>query len=107
MDVGNVVYLIFSASGFLVGAILLGNVFNKSFVAIANKLKTRGGLVIPAFVFAFVMAYFAAAIHLEAILGAFFGWVSFRGDGRAPRVARASNSNCRYTSANLLRHRWS
>lgn len=71
VDVGNVVYLIISASGFLVGAILLGNVFNKSFVAIANKLKTRGGLVIPAFVFAFVMAYFAAAIHLEAILGAF------------------------------------
>jgi Kef-type K+ transport system membrane component KefB len=71
VDVGNVVYLIFSASGFLVGAILLGNVFNKSFVAIANQLKTRGGLVIPAFVFAFVMAYFAAAIHLEAILGAF------------------------------------
>lgn len=71
VDVGNVVYLIFSASGFLLGAILLGSVFNKSFVAIADKLKTRGELVIPAFIFAFVMAYFAAAIQLEAILGAF------------------------------------
>jgi Kef-type K+ transport system membrane component KefB len=53
------------------GAIALGNFFNKSFVAIAEKLQTRGGLVIPAFIFAFMMAYFAAAIQLEAILGAF------------------------------------
>jgi len=71
VDVGNVVYLILSASSFLLGAILLGNVFNKSFVAIADKLQTRGELVIPAFTFAFVMAYFAATIQLEAILGAF------------------------------------
>jgi len=40
-------------------------------VAIVNQLKTRGELVIPAFIFAFVMAYLAAAIQLEAILGAF------------------------------------
>jgi Kef-type K+ transport system membrane component KefB len=71
VDVSKVVYLIISASGFLLGAIALGNFFNKSFVAIADKLKTRGELVIPAFIFAFLMAYLAAAIQLEAILGAF------------------------------------
>lgn len=71
IDVSNVIYLIISASGFLLGAIVLGNVFNKSFVAAVDLIKTRGGLVIPAFIFAFVMAYLAAAIHLEAILGAF------------------------------------
>lgn len=71
VDVGKVVYLIISASSFLVGAIVLGNVLSKSFVTIAQKLKTRGQLVIPAFTFAFVMAYFAAAIKLEAILGSF------------------------------------
>ncbi|BAZ53422.1 Na+/H+-exchanging protein [Nostoc sp. NIES-4103] len=71
VDVGKVIYLIISATGFLLGAIVLGNVFNKTFVAIADKLKTRGELVIPAFIFAFVMAYFAAVIQLEAILGAF------------------------------------
>ncbi len=71
VDVGKVIYLIISASSFLIGAIVLGNVFNKTFVAIANKLKTRGELVIPAFIFAFVMAYIAAVIQLEAILGAF------------------------------------
>jgi Kef-type K+ transport system membrane component KefB len=71
VDVSQVVYLIISASGFLLGAIALGNFFNKSFVAIADKLQTRGELLIPAFIFAFLMAYLAAAIHLEAILGAF------------------------------------
>ncbi|BAT56283.1 Na+/H+-exchanging protein [Nostoc sp. NIES-3756] len=71
VDVSKVIYLIISASGFLLGAIVLGNVFNKAFVAIADILKTRGGLVIPAFIFAFVMAYLAAIIQLEAILGAF------------------------------------
>ncbi|MDZ7959323.1 MAG: cation:proton antiporter [Aulosira sp. DedQUE10] len=71
VDVTKVIYLIISATTFLLGAILLGNFFNKSFVAIVNKLKTRGELVIPAFIFAFVMAYLAAVIQLEAILGAF------------------------------------
>ncbi|BDI14445.1 sodium:proton antiporter [Nostoc cf. commune SO-36] len=71
VDVSKVIYLIISATGFILGAILLGNVFNKSFVAIADQLKTRGELVIPAFIFAFVMAYFASIIQLEAILGAF------------------------------------
>jgi Kef-type K+ transport system membrane component KefB len=71
VDVNKVIYLIISATAFLLGAILLGNVFNKTFVAIVDQLKTRGELVIPAFIFAFVMAYLAAAIQLEAILGAF------------------------------------
>jgi Kef-type K+ transport system membrane component KefB len=71
VDVGNVIYLIISASAFLIGAIVFGNVFNKSFVAIADQLKTRGELVIPAFIFAIIMAYLASVIHLEAILGAF------------------------------------
>jgi Kef-type K+ transport system membrane component KefB len=71
VDLGKVLYLIVSASSFLLGAILLGRFFNNSFVTIADKLQTRGELVIPAFTFAFVMAYFAAAIQLEAILGAF------------------------------------
>ncbi|MEM7726536.1 MAG: cation:proton antiporter [Cyanobacteria bacterium P01_A01_bin.45] len=71
VDVTQVIILIVSASSFLLGAIALGNIFNNSFVGIVDKIKTRGELVIPAFIFAFVMAYLAAAIHLEAILGAF------------------------------------
>ena len=71
VDLLNVVYLIISASAFLLGAILLGKFFNQSFVAIADRLQTRGALVIPAFTFALLMAFLANIIHLEAILGAF------------------------------------
>lgn len=71
VDLLNVIYLIISASAFLLGSIFLGKFFNKSFVAIADKLQTRGALLIPAFTFALVMALLANVIHLEAILGAF------------------------------------
>lgn len=71
VDIANVVYLIVSATAFLIGSILLGGIFNKTFTAIVDKLKTRGNIVIPAFIFAFFMAFLGNAIHLEAILGAF------------------------------------
>ncbi|KZL50306.1 MULTISPECIES: cation:proton antiporter [Cyanophyceae] len=71
VDILNVIYLIVSATVFLIGAILLGKYFNQTFVAIANKLQTRGNLIIPALIFAFFMAFLGNAIHLEAILGAF------------------------------------
>ncbi len=71
VDVLNLVYLMISATVFLLGSIFLGKFFNKSFVAVAELLQTRGKLVIPALIFAFLMAFLANAIHLEAILGAF------------------------------------
>lgn len=67
----NIIYLILSASLFLIGAILLGNFLSQTFIALSKRLKTRGELVIPALTFAFILAYGAAAVHLEAILGAF------------------------------------
>ncbi|HEY9808330.1 MAG TPA: cation:proton antiporter [Halomicronema sp.] len=77
VDVNNVIYLIVSSTVFLGGAIVLGNVFNKSFVAISDSLKTRGELIIPALIFAFILAYIGAVIHLEAILGAFAAGLVF------------------------------
>jgi Kef-type K+ transport system membrane component KefB len=71
VDIANVAYLIISATVFLLGSILLGRFFNTAFVWISDQLKTRGNLIIPAFVFAFLMAFLGNAIHLEAILGAF------------------------------------
>jgi Kef-type K+ transport system membrane component KefB len=71
VDIANVTYLIISATVFLLGSILLGRFFNTAFVWISDQLKTRGNLIIPAFVFAFFMAFLGNAIHLEAILGAF------------------------------------
>jgi Kef-type K+ transport system membrane component KefB len=71
IDIANVLYLIVSATVFLVGSVLLGSFFNQSFVAVVQKLQTRGNIVIPALIFAFFMAFLANALHLEAILGAF------------------------------------
>lgn len=71
IDVVNVIYLIVSATAFLLGSILLGSFFNKTFTGIVETLKTRGNIVIPAFTFAYFMAFLGNAIHLEAILGAF------------------------------------
>lgn len=71
VDVANLVYLILSSSGFLAGAILLGKVFNTLFIKVTQSFQTRGNLVVPAFIFAFAMAYIGSAIHLEAILGSF------------------------------------
>ncbi len=71
VDIKNVFILLISAIAFLFGSILLGGIFNKTFVAIVEKIKTRGNIVIPAFIFAYLMAFIGNAIHLEAILGAF------------------------------------
>ncbi|MGA1474832.1 MAG: cation:proton antiporter, partial [Prochlorothrix sp.] len=71
VDLLNVLFLIGSASTFLIGSVLLGKFFNSSFMVMADKLQTRGALLIPAFTFALFMAVLANLIHLEAILGAF------------------------------------
>lgn len=71
IQVLNVVYLIISAAAFLIGSIFIGRLLSPYFVAVVNKLRTRGQVIISALIFAFVLAYIAAAIQLEAILGAF------------------------------------
>jgi Kef-type K+ transport system membrane component KefB len=71
IDVTNIIYLIISATVFIVGAIVLGKFFNGTFVALASQFKTRGRVVVPALTLALILAYIGGAIHLEAILGAF------------------------------------
>ncbi|MDG2990090.1 cation:proton antiporter [Candidatus Synechococcus calcipolaris G9] len=71
VDVRHVCFLIVGATTFLAGSIILGSVFNKTFVKLAEGLKTRGNIVIPALGFAFFMAFLGSALQLEAILGAF------------------------------------
>ena len=69
--IANIIYLIISAAVFLVGSILLGRFLGPFFVAVVNEMKTRGQVLLTALIFAFILSYVAAAIHLEAILGAF------------------------------------
>ncbi len=71
IDVVNVLYLIGGATAFLIGSIALGGIFNKTFVKIFEKIDNPNNIIIPAFIFAFAMAFIGNAIHLEAILGAF------------------------------------
>ncbi|MGL5032897.1 MAG: cation:proton antiporter [Microcystaceae cyanobacterium] len=71
VDVLSVVYLIAGAAAFLLGSIALGGFFNKTFVKIFEKADTKNNIIVPAFIFAFAMAFLGNAIHLEAILGAF------------------------------------
>ncbi|MGF1515233.1 MAG: cation:proton antiporter [Elainellaceae cyanobacterium] len=71
IDVLNIVYLIGGAATFLVGAILVGRLLSSYFVALVDNMNTRGELILSSLIFAFVLAYIAAAINLEAILGAF------------------------------------
>lgn len=71
VEVGNVVYLIVSAAAFLVGAVWIGRLLSPLFVGLVDRMQTRGQLLLVSLIFAFVLSYVAAAIQLEAILGAF------------------------------------
>ncbi|EKQ68392.1 Kef-type K+ transport system, membrane component [Leptolyngbyaceae cyanobacterium JSC-12] len=71
VEITNVIYLIVSASVFLIGSIWLGRLLNPVFVAIVDGLKTRGQLLISALIVAFTLSYVADVIQLEAILGSF------------------------------------
>ncbi|HEY9878818.1 MAG TPA: cation:proton antiporter [Leptolyngbyaceae cyanobacterium] len=71
IQIANVVYLIIGATVFLVGSIFLGRLLIPYFVAVVDRLQTRGQVIISSLIFAFVLSYIAAAIQLEAILGAF------------------------------------
>lgn len=69
--ISNILYLIVSASVFLIGTILVGRLLSPYFVALVEGMQTRGQLLLASLIFAFTLAYIGAAIHLEAILGAF------------------------------------
>lgn len=71
VEISKIIYLIVSAIVFMVGSILLGRWLTPFFINLVHALKTRGQLLITALIFAFVLSYIAAAIQLEAILGAF------------------------------------
>ena len=69
--VGNIIYLIVSATVFLIGAVLLGRLLSPAFVKLVDRMRTRGQLLLSSLIFAFLLSYIGAAIQLEAILGAF------------------------------------
>lgn len=71
IQIVQIIYLIISAGAFLIGAILIGRLISPWLIAMVNKMKTRGELLLTSLCFAFILAYIANVIQLEAILGAF------------------------------------
>jgi Kef-type K+ transport system membrane component KefB len=71
IQISKIIYLTIGAAIFLIGSILLGRFLSPFFVALVDRLQTRGQLLISSLIVAFVLAYIGAAIQLEAILGAF------------------------------------
>lgn len=71
IEILNVIYLVIGAAVFLIGSIFVGRLLSPYFVAVVNKMRTRGQVLISSLIFAFILSYIAAAIQLEAILGAF------------------------------------
>ncbi len=71
VEVSHVIYLILSSVVFLVGSVVLGRLLSPFFLGMVDRLTTRGSLLIPSLIFAFVLGYVAVILQLEAILGAF------------------------------------
>lgn len=71
IQISNIIYLMLSATGFVVGSILLGRLLSPFYVSLVNRMKTRGQLLLVSLCFAFVLSYIAQIVQLEAILGSF------------------------------------
>ena len=71
IQISNVIYLIFSAGAFVIGSIVLGRFLSPFYVSLVNRMKTRGQLLLVSLSIAFIFAYIAQIIQLEAILGSF------------------------------------
>ncbi len=71
IQITNIIYLIISAGAFVIGAIVLGRFLSPFYVSLIDRMKTRGQLLLVSLSFAFILAYVAQVIQLEAILGSF------------------------------------
>ena len=71
VEINSVAYLIMIAVVFLVVAIVLGRFLTGFIVKLVDNMQTRGQLLVPALIFAFLLAYIAHRIGLETILGSF------------------------------------
>lgn len=67
----DVLRIIGTSIGFLVGAIVIGNLAMPFFLRIVRTLQTRGDLLTASLVFAFALAFIAEQLGSAAIIGAF------------------------------------
>jgi Kef-type K+ transport system membrane component KefB len=67
----EVVWTLGKATGFLVGALVLGVLFSRKLFSLASGLKARGVLLALGLAFCFFLSWIANAIGLAPIVGAF------------------------------------
>lgn len=67
----SVLIIFLKAVGFLLAAILIGNLISSRLFDFINKLRVRGVLLLGAISFALIFAYLASAVGLAPIVGAF------------------------------------
>ncbi len=67
----NLLRLVVTSIGFLVGAIVVGNWAIPFFTRLVNVLRTRGSLLTGSLICAFSLAYLAEQLSSAAIIGAF------------------------------------
>ena len=70
-ELGNTLTLLLSAIAFIGFALLLSRFFAPFFDALVERFKIPGSLIIAAFIFLCLMSLTAAALNLEAVIGAF------------------------------------
>lgn len=67
----DMVWIIAKAGGFLIGALVFGQMFSRHHLRFANYLRGRGLLVVAAIAFCFTLAWLASFMGLAPIVGAF------------------------------------
>lgn len=71
MTAGGVFIIFLKSFGFLVAAVVIGNLTSKRLFDLINKMRVRGVLLLSALAFAFIFAFLASAVGLAPIVGAF------------------------------------
>jgi Kef-type K+ transport system membrane component KefB len=70
-NLGEILWIIGKAAGFLTGAVALGRWLTPQILRIAGLLRVHGMLVVTLFVFCFTLAWLASLAGLDPIIGAF------------------------------------
>ncbi|MCK5710992.1 MAG: cation:proton antiporter, partial [Deltaproteobacteria bacterium] len=71
VSAASVGIIFLKAFGFLIAAIVIGNLTSKRLFNLVEKMKVRGVLLLSALSFAFIFSYLASLVGLAPIVGAF------------------------------------
>ncbi|NJL83024.1 MAG: cation:proton antiporter [Chloroflexaceae bacterium] len=88
VNVSNILVLILNAVVFVGGSLLLSKYFAPRFDALIDRLKVPGGLLYISVIFLFLLSWTAAALGLEAVLGAFAAGLILSGSKRQQEINR-------------------